>query len=141
MYELVYCSSAKPDLGSEDIAAILKTARDFNSKNNITGCLLYYKHEFIQILEGEREIIKDLFSRINMDSRHKDITVLAEGSKEKRVFDDWSMAFYEPGQEDIKDIGRDVFADNLLTFSEFAEKGTFTTILFCGKVYLLLQKQ
>jgi len=141
MYELVYCSSAKPDLGSEDIAAILKTARDFNSKNNITGCLLYYKHEFIQILEGEREIIKDLFSRIDMDARHNNITVLAQGSKEKRVFDDWSMAFYEPGQEDVKDIGRELFADNLLTFSEFAGKGTFPTILFWGKVSLLLQKQ
>ena len=76
-----------------------------------------------------------------MDERHKDITVLAEGSKEKRVFNDWSMAFYAPGQEDVKDIGTEVFADNLLTFSEFAEKGTFPAILFWGKVSLLLQKQ
>ena len=83
MYELVYCSSAKQNLGSEDIPAILKTARDFNSKNNITGCLLYYKHEFIQILEGDQGIIKDLFSRIDMDERHKDITVLAEAVKKK----------------------------------------------------------
>ena len=53
MYELVYCSLAKPDLGAADIAAILKTSTENNLRKNITGCLLYYKHEFIQILEGE----------------------------------------------------------------------------------------
>ena len=64
MYEIVYCSTASRDLTSEDIADILKTAHEFNAKNNITGCLLYHNHEFLQILEDEKERIQDLYSLI-----------------------------------------------------------------------------
>ena len=48
LYELIYSSVATHTISSEDIAEILRTARDFNTKNNITGCLLYHNNEFIQ---------------------------------------------------------------------------------------------
>ena len=140
MYELVYCSAARRDLSSGDISAILKTARDFNSENNITGCLLYYNHEFIQVLEGKQEIIQSLFAKINKDDRHFDIMVLAGGDKEKRVFNSWSMAFHELSNEDVQGISTEVFAENFIAFSQFAVKNTFPTILFWSKVCLLLQK-
>lgn len=41
MFELVYCSIAKPDLNPEDIQDILQKTRDFNSKNKITGCFCF----------------------------------------------------------------------------------------------------
>jgi hypothetical protein len=69
MYELMYHSEAMPELALQDIKAILTSARLYNSKNNITGCLLYHNHEFIQVLEGEQSKVKELFRHIEKDTR------------------------------------------------------------------------
>jgi len=140
MYEFVYCSAARPDLDSHDIARILGSARDYNSKNNITGCLVYYNNEFIQLLEGDREILQKLFSKISLDDRHSRITILAEGHKEKRVFNNWSMAYHELSEGDVQAISKDVFTGNFIAFSQYAQKDTFPAILFWSKVCLLLQQ-
>ena len=61
MYEITYSSLVKKDVGPADISDILAKARIFNSKHNLTGCLLYYNHQFLQVLEGDKEIIQELF--------------------------------------------------------------------------------
>ena len=95
MFELVYFSSANPDLTSTGIANILNTARNFNSENNISGCLIYSNNEFLQILEGDKEIVQDLFTRIKKDKRHRNVILLTENSKEERMFPKWDMAFHD----------------------------------------------
>ncbi|GHB83019.1 BLUF domain-containing protein [Persicitalea jodogahamensis] len=140
MYEITYCSTASPNLREEDIAAILEEARDHNMKSEISGCLLYHNREFIQILEGGKEVVQDLYSRIAQDDRHTNIVLLAEGGKADRSFYDWSMAFYELSQDDMQGIGREVFVDNFITFSKLAEKRTFPTILFWSMARQLLEK-
>ena len=55
MFDLIYRSIAVPNISDAEINAMLKTSRKFNSENNITGCLLFYNNEFIQILEGEEK--------------------------------------------------------------------------------------
>lgn len=140
MYEIVYCSLASQDLNEDDISDILKSAHEFNSKNNITGCLLYHNREFIQILEGDKEKIQDLYSIIYQDDRHKDIIMLAEGEKEERVFNDWSMAYQELKDNDVQGIGEELFASNFIAFSELAEKKTFPMLLFWNTAKQLLQK-
>lgn len=140
MYELVYCSFAKPDLDAADITAILKTSQENNVRKNITGCLLYYKHEFIQMLEGEPNAVKELFSTISNDARHSRVIVLAEGEKQKRVFSGWSMAYHTLSDEDARDFTENVFVDNFITFSKMAEKRTFPTVLFWSQAALLLKK-
>lgn len=67
MFELVYHSIAKPGLAQVDITKLLKTAREFNSANSITGCLLHHNEEFLQILEGKKETIKDLYLSIKRE--------------------------------------------------------------------------
>lgn len=84
MFELKNCSEAKNGLTSTDISDILKVARDFNKKNNITGCLLYHNNEFIQIMEGEKKIVQVLYSKIVKDSRHFNVNLIAEGEKKKK---------------------------------------------------------
>ncbi len=81
MFELIYCSIAKPDLKSKDIQDILQTAIDFNSKNNITGCLLFHNNEFLQILEGEKSVIQELFASIERDERHSQVILLDQYEK------------------------------------------------------------
>ena len=136
MYELIYCSSSSNDLNSDDLKDILNTARTFNTKNNITGCLLYYKNEFIQILEGEKNIVQELYNNISNDKRHINTILVAEGEKVERSFDNWSMAFYELSDDDVKDL----FVDNFIAFSDIVKKPTFSTIMFWNMAKQLLRK-
>lgn len=140
MYEIVYCSKASRNLTSKDIQDILKTAHSFNDKYNITGCLLYHNHEFLQILEGDKERIQDLYSLIYEDDRHSDIIMLAEGEKAERTFNDWSMAYQELSDDDVQGMGKELFKSNFIAFSELAEKKTFPMILFWNSAKQLLQK-
>lgn len=140
MYELTYCSSASPKLNAKDITEILEKSQDYNSKNNITGCLLYHDQEFIQILEGDENTVRNLFAKICGDARHTDITLLAEGQKDERVFYNWSMAFHELSPDDIEGIGEEVFSDNFVAFANLAEKPTFPTFLFWSRARQLLEE-
>ena len=54
MFCLIYRSAANPSFKQGDIQKMLKKARLYNEKQGITGCLLYYKGEFIQYLEGNQ---------------------------------------------------------------------------------------
>jgi hypothetical protein len=127
MIELVYYSLASENLSSEDVSAMLKNSRKFNSKNNITGCLLYHNSEFLQILEGEKKVVLDLFDVIKKDKRHSNVFVLGEDKKSERIFSDWHMAFhkFDNRSEDEK-----YFRDNIVAFSELTAKPTHVIDLF-----------
>ncbi|MBC7409379.1 MAG: BLUF domain-containing protein [Arcicella sp.] len=130
MYELLYSSIAKPDLAGEDILDILKTSQEFNLKYNITGCLLYFDKEFIQILEGDEQSVKNLFSKIKKDIRHTNVNLLLENGKTERVFKNWSMAFNGLSIEDMNNIDRVLLVNNFITFSELDYKSTKASKLF-----------
>ena len=127
MIELVYYSQANADLSSEDVSKILKNSRQFNSENNITGCLLYYNNEFLQILEGEKKNVLDLFAVIKKDKRHSNVLVLGEAKKDKRIFSDWHMAFHK---FDSHAEEENHFRSNIAAFSEMADKPTHVIDLF-----------
>jgi hypothetical protein len=138
MYEITYYSLAKSGLTADDISHILKTSRTYNAQNGITGCLLYHKNQFIQILEGEKKTIGNLFSSIKRDARHTNVFVLAESEKEERAFADWTMAYHELSDDEAKNISDKLFVNNVLTFSALALKPTFPVKTFWIRVQRLL---
>ena len=79
MFELVCCSKASPSLTMDDIRAILDTANQFNDAHDITGCLLYYNNEFVQLLEGDKTEVLDLYENIKRDKRHSYVLLLGKG--------------------------------------------------------------
>ena len=83
MFELIYRSLAKGGINTTDITGILNKSRNFNSQNDITGCLLFYNNEFIQILEGDKKKVTELYATIKKDRRHTDVMLLDENEKEK----------------------------------------------------------
>lgn len=74
---------------------LLLQARDFNKKNNITGLLLYAPTAFLQVVEGNEDVVQKLYDRIIIDCRHFQVTQLENGNIAKREFGDWSMAFHD----------------------------------------------
>jgi len=131
MYELLYCSSARRDLTDDNIKNILLTSRKRNTKYGITGCLLYYNKQFIQILEGNKESVKQLYDNILIDIRHRDIILLAENEKEKRFFVDWNMAFSELSLQEMEDIDKVLLIHNFITHNAFDYNLTEAMKQFC----------
>ena len=95
VYQLIYASKAVDNLCENDLIAILTTARKFNQLSYITGMLIYHHGFFLQIIEGEKaDIINLFYSQITNDKRHHNISVFHEGYALKREFPNWQMGFY-----------------------------------------------
>ena len=54
MYELSYFSKASTNIQYNDLKDILESSRNFNEAQNISGCLLHYNNQFVQLVEGEK---------------------------------------------------------------------------------------
>lgn len=100
VYRILYCSrnliEGTDGQRDKEIANILATARANNSKQEVTGALLFNAGYFAQVLEGPRTHIEKVFEQIQRDPRHTDVTVLENGKAELRDFPNWSMAHVEP---------------------------------------------
>lgn len=93
LYELLYTSTSARDMDECALLDLLIEARDINTRLEITGLLVYQQQSFLQLLEGEKEQVLDVYSRICTDSRHTDVTTVFEEGIEFRCFSDWSMAY------------------------------------------------
>jgi hypothetical protein len=107
-YQIVYYSDASSPMGEDALIDLLRVSMRNNSRDNITGCMIYANHRFIQLLEGEQAQVERLFNKIKSDSRHSNVQVAVEMSTTQRLFPNWSMAFKylgrivkdEPGLDD-----------------------------------------
>jgi len=95
LIELIYASETPEPIDMEGVRALLDHSRKNNAALNVTGLLCYDHKQFLQIIEGEMDVILDLFHDIQADPRHTNVRILYEGDIEARAFSDWKMA-YEP---------------------------------------------
>jgi hypothetical protein len=93
MYFLIYRSVASETPTEADLHRLLEHARAANAAREVTGMLLYQNGRYMQMLEGEEEVVRSLFASIAADGRHRMVKVLASGPLTKRHFSDWSMGF------------------------------------------------
>jgi hypothetical protein len=116
MHSLLYCSMATREMLEADILDLLKVARDKNARLEVSGLLVYQKrtNEFLQILEGEKNVIFDLLETIKADDRHKRLHVIHDQEIPERGFKGWSMAF-----ANMESIDK----SKLEGISDFLEKG------------------
>ena len=107
MYHLIYVSQATRPMSEDDLAAILKKSRDYNTKDGISGLLIYKftpsenRANFMQLLEGPKDKVLSAFGRIEADKRHHTKVVLEQGEISERNFPDWSMGFRNADASDL----------------------------------------
>jgi hypothetical protein len=104
MYYLIYLSAGVNWFSETELTDILSISNINNSRTNITGLLLYSEGNFIQLLEGEEQNVKDTYDRISKDQRHKGITPIASGSIDKRNFPEWAMGFKSINSGEMKEL-------------------------------------
>ena len=67
------------------IARILAKSRKNNARLDVVGGLLFGDGYFLQCLEGDLRIVQNLYSKIENDPRHRDVTVLLQASISTRT--------------------------------------------------------
>ena len=120
MITLIYGSSATHRMSAEELITILEEARQNNTQLNITGMLLYDDGNFLQVLEGEDEVVTNLYNKIYKDPRHGSVMLYVKKQIDKRQFDDWAMGFVDVRQLDV---------DNIPGYSRFLNDPEHTTKL------------
>jgi hypothetical protein len=117
--------------GGGAVAANLKQILESSIRNNsaadITGGLLFNRNYFVQILEGDKSNLLNVFTRISVDPRHQDLVLVEQKPIARRLFGAWSMGF--AGKTDLFDQmlkrycpagyfdPREITADQLIDFT------------------------
>ena len=104
VHRLVYSSAATTAFSQENLIELLEKARSNNERMNVSGMLLHHEGTFIQVLEGDGEVIESLYSRIEDDDRHEEPRVLLRESEVPRSYSEWTMGFVRATDEMIEAV-------------------------------------
>lgn len=87
----LYASRAAESLTSSMVEDILEASRSHNPASGITGILCYSGDVFIQVLEGGRDEVCELYNSIVRDARHTHVRLLSFEEVRERKFCNWTM--------------------------------------------------
>jgi Sensors of blue-light using FAD len=94
---LVYYSTNVMMLRGEALAAdlkqILTSAIRNNSERGVAGGLVFNRNHFLQVLEGDRATVTELFAHISEDPRHRHVVLVEVKPVSERLFGAWSMGY------------------------------------------------
>src|SRR5690349_7042085 len=92
LVRLMYVSRARENMSAEEVQAIVRQSKAHNPPAGITGVLCCTGNGvFVQVLEGGRAAVNQLYNRIVADPRHHDVQLLAYEETTERRFTGWSM--------------------------------------------------
>lgn len=100
VYRLLYVSRSLLPEGTADeaVTSIIEVSQVRNTREKITGALLFSGDHFVQVLEGEMAAVLRLMGDISADPRHTDIEIAEQGSVPTRLFAAWSMGYWGRSQ-------------------------------------------
>ncbi|MEK9720950.1 MAG: BLUF domain-containing protein [Quisquiliibacterium sp.] len=126
LVRLLYASRAETTTGAVDIDAIVARSRQFNPERGITGVLCFSAGLFMQVLEGSRDEVNQLYAEIVRDSRHRDVLLLDYAEVTERRFSSWTM-----GRVNLAKV-------NPSLLLKYSEKPVLDPYAISGKVALAL---
>jgi hypothetical protein len=95
IHQLVYYSRNTVPGGDRqmltNLREIVSVSQRNNSRDSVTGFLIFDKTWFLQILEGERAQVTETYNRIARDSRHSSATIMNVQDAATRSFPNWTM--------------------------------------------------
>ena len=93
----LYASRAAVPLHATVVGDILVQSHENNPRLGVTGLLCYYNDVFMQVLEGGRDEVCELFNAIVRDTRHNNVRILVFEEISERRFGNWSMGLVNVG--------------------------------------------
>ena len=80
-------------MSRRDLEALGKNCAERKSHLGITGMLLHKNGSFLQVIEGSKAVICDMFARISADQRHTDIRTIIDRTIPHREFAGHAVKF------------------------------------------------
>lgn len=114
----LYASRPVQPMPNDLLHRILEQSRRKNPRSGITGLLCFTSSYFVQVLEGGRDPVCELYNAIVRDARHNDVRLLSYEEIAERRFGNWTM-----GQVNMDAVNPAL----LLKYSERAELTPFST--------------
>jgi Sensors of blue-light using FAD len=95
VHQLVYYSKSTCAGGDHALLVqlrdIVSAARRNNARAGITGFLIFDKTWFVQVLEGDRANVSEIYNKIMRDGRHSGLNIINVRDVEERSFPNWTM--------------------------------------------------
>ena len=88
---MVYVSTRTGENDPNVVRDIAIESSRNNQMSGISGILMGVGNYFLQVLEGDEQVVEKLLKKIEKDPRHTDLEVLFRGPMDERVFGRWSM--------------------------------------------------
>lgn len=129
LVRLLYASRAVQPHTQALLDSILSQSHAHNPAHGITGLLCYSGDIFMQVLEGGRKEVCELYNRIATDTRHCGVEILQLEEIDQRRFANWTM-----GQVNVAKVNPSL----LLRYSEKARLDPFS---ISGKASMALLQE
>ena len=126
LVRLMYASRAVPSVDHDELIAILRKSKANNPPQGVTGVLCYSGGIFLQVLEGGRSAVNQLYNRIAVDPRHTQVELLSYEEIGERRFAGWAM-----GQVDMARL-------NPALLLKYSESATLDPYAVSGAVSMAL---
>ncbi|MEQ6250358.1 BLUF domain-containing protein [Sulfitobacter sp. HNIBRBA3233] len=129
-YQIAYVSASETALVDALLSDILTVSKRNNTRDDITGVLMYHDRLFFQVLEGERTLVRNCYGRILRDPRHSGISLMWEVEAETRAFPSWAMGYAGPDEVGLHSGNQlNSLADLTTGESNTAEGGNLALLL------------
>jgi Sensors of blue-light using FAD len=129
LVRLLYASRAAEPVTPEAIDSILSQSRSHNPELGITGILCHGGDVFMQVLEGGRDTVNELYNKIVRDPRHLNVAVLHFEEVTERRFAGWTM-----GQVNLAKVNPSIVL-------KYSEKPTLDPYGVSGKISMALLEE
>jgi len=126
LVRLLYASRAATPLSAQIIDSIQNQSRENNPRQGVTGLLVFSDDIFVQVLEGGRDAVCELFNAIVRDDRHLNVRILIFEEIAERRFVAWTM-----GQVNIAKV-------NLALLLKHSEKAVLNPFSCSGQATMAL---
>jgi len=129
LVRLLYASRSVNPVGPDVIESILAQSRKHNPEMGITGILCQSGDVFLQVLEGGRAAVNQLYNQIVRDQRHRDVAILHFEEVVERRFAGWTM-----GQVNLAKV-------NASTLLKYCEKAALDPYAMSGRASMALLEE
>jgi len=94
VHRLIYYSTMEPGLAPR-LMSLLEELRESSRRRNaglgVTGALLACNGRFLQVIEGEKQAVLQVYGSISSDPRHSNLKILENRPAPARQFSDWHL--------------------------------------------------
>lgn len=91
IFRLTYLSKPTKPFTDADFDDIESKSVKANNERDVTGLLVVNENRILQILEGREEAVRELYNKIEADSRHTVVKLVCAVEDEVRLLMTWNM--------------------------------------------------